>query len=83
MRSLSLDDPELTLADLMRRWPETLPVFIARGMLCVGCYIGPFQTIRDACIEYAVDRQTLLAELRAAIRLGVGPAGQVGVAQQP
>ena len=53
MRSLSLDDSELTLADLMRRWPETLPVFIARGMLCVGCNIGLFHTIRDACIEYA------------------------------
>jgi hybrid cluster-associated redox disulfide protein len=59
-----LEDPDLPIADLLRRWPETMPVFIARGMLCVGCMVGPFHTIDDACSEYGIDPIFTAPELR-------------------
>jgi hybrid cluster-associated redox disulfide protein len=82
MCDLHPEDPDLPIADLLRRWPETMSVFIARGMLCVGCMIGPYHTIDDACIEYGIDPERLLAELRDAIMAAAAPKAQAGVAEQ-
>ena len=63
MRRTRLDDPDLPLADLMTEWPQTIPVFLRHGMLCVGCLISPFHTVTDACAEYHLDEKAFLAEL--------------------
>lgn len=67
MRGCVLDDPDLSLSDLMARWPQTMGVFLSHGMLCVGCLIAPFHTITDACAEYHLDEDGFIAELCAAI----------------
>ncbi|WP_323782772.1 DUF1858 domain-containing protein [Leisingera sp.] len=64
-----MDDPDLPLADLMMHWPDTIQVFLRHKMLCVGCLIGPFHTIADACAEYSLDECDFLAELREAAGL--------------
>lgn len=50
--------------DVMRRWPATIRVFLDYRMRCVGCPIGCFHTIDDACREHGADRETFLADLR-------------------
>ncbi|MFD0860523.1 DUF1858 domain-containing protein [Roseovarius aquimarinus] len=67
MSAPQLDDPDLPLADLMKYWPQTLPVFIRHGMLCVGCLIAPFHTVLDACVEYGLDEARFRAELFDAV----------------
>jgi len=62
-----LDDPDLPLSDLMAHWPQTVPVFLRHGMMCVGCLVTPFHTITDACLEYRLDEDVFLAELKAVI----------------
>ncbi|UWR22125.1 DUF1858 domain-containing protein [Sulfitobacter sp. S190] len=69
MRRVHLDDPDLPLADLMTEWPQTIPVFAKHNMLCVGCLIGPFHTVTDACAEYNLDRETFIGELMQAAGL--------------
>ncbi len=59
-----LDDPDLSLKDMMSFWPATIGVFARHKMLCVGCMIGPFHTLLDACAEYHLDHASLLKELR-------------------
>ena len=63
MRDMILDNPDMSLADLMTRWPETIPVFLRHKMLCVGCLISPFHTIVDACREHDLDEHSFVAEL--------------------
>ncbi|TDT77050.1 hybrid cluster-associated redox disulfide protein [Litoreibacter halocynthiae] len=65
------DDPDLPLQDLMSRWPQTIEVFLRHKMLCVGCMIAPFHAVMDACIEYHLDYDTFIDELRAVIETGV------------
>jgi len=69
MNKLNLEDPDLPLADLMTQWPQTIPVFIRHRMLCVGCLIGPFHTIADACAEYDLNKEDFMAELKLATDL--------------
>jgi hybrid cluster-associated redox disulfide protein len=52
---------------IMRRWPATIAVMLRHGMLCVGCPIGAFHTVPDACLEHGVDEDTFVRELHAAI----------------
>lgn len=59
----SIDDPDLTLSDLMDAYPGTVAVFMRHGMICVGCLIGPFHTVADACAEYGLDEAAFRDEL--------------------
>lgn len=69
MHTLKLDDPDLPLSEMMANWPQTIPVFMRHKMLCVGCLIGPFHTIVEACAEYHLDQDVFMAELMAAAGL--------------
>jgi len=53
--------------DVMRQWPETIRVFLNHKMRCVGCPIGCFHTVDDACREHGADPALFLTDLRAAV----------------
>lgn len=55
------DDP---VDDIMRAAPDTIRVFLAFGMACVGCPIATFHTVDDACREHDVDRDEFLVALK-------------------
>lgn len=63
-----LTDPDLPLEDLMTLWPETIAVFVRHKMLCVGCMIGPFHTVHDACREYHLNEDSFMWELLQAAK---------------
>lgn len=60
-------DPDMPVDEIMRRWPQTIRVMIRHKMLCVGCPIGLFHTVTDACEEHGVDEDDFVEELLAAI----------------
>lgn len=63
------DDPDLPLSRLFAEWPEMVPVFLEKQMLCPGCPVAPFHAITDACEEYGLEEEGFRAELRLAARL--------------
>ncbi len=75
MRRPALDDLDLELNVLMNNWPETISVFLRHHMLCVGCTIGPFHTVIDACREYDLDEEAFRKELRYAVSQRRGRSG--------
>lgn len=62
--------PDMIVDDVMRRWPETIRVLVHRRMLCVGCPIGMFHTVSEACREHGVPEREFLMELEAALTGG-------------
>lgn len=67
MKSVRQDFMDRTLPEIMTAWPQTIQVFLRHGMHCVGCRVGPFHTISDACHEYHLDEAEFLRELETAI----------------
>ncbi|WP_415157209.1 DUF1858 domain-containing protein [Maritalea sp.] len=61
-------EPNLSLDEIMQRWPNSIAVFLKHKMICVGCPISGFHTIKDACREYQLDQNTFLVELNFALR---------------
>lgn len=64
-------DPDMTVDEIMRRWPATIRVFIRHRMLCVGCPIGVFHTVRDACRAHDLAEDPFSQELLAAMESDV------------
>ena len=58
--------PDMTVDQVMKRWPASMRVFLDFGMGCVGCPIAAFHSVDEACREHRVDGHALLASLRSA-----------------
>jgi len=63
-------DSHTPVDEVMRKWPQTIAAFLKYRMLCVGCPIGPFHTVADACREHRVSEPEFLADLQGAVRGG-------------
>jgi hybrid cluster-associated redox disulfide protein len=70
MRPEQLPHAAMLIDDVMRTWPRTIRVLMRRRMLCIGCPIGVFHTVADACKAHEIDEEDLLGELAAAIGAG-------------
>jgi hybrid cluster-associated redox disulfide protein len=57
----------LLVDDVMRRWPATIPILIRHHMGCIGCPVGTFHTIEDACAAHKISLRDLLPKLQAAM----------------
>ena len=63
MAAIGLED--LTVSEIMTRWPATMRLFIERRLLCVGCPIAPFHTLTDVAREHFADYDNLVAAVSA------------------
>jgi hybrid cluster-associated redox disulfide protein len=81
-RSHQMFDPDLSMDEIMRRWPATIPIIMKHGMLCVGCPIGPFHTISEACGAHGLDEATVTTKLLGVIRAAQAGATCVGDSRQ-
>ena len=61
-------DPDMTVDEIMRRWTRTIAVVARHGMLCIGCPIGAFHTLSDACSEHGIQEDALRRDLLAVMR---------------
>lgn len=61
-------DPDMTVDEIMRRWPATIRVMIRHRMLCIGCPIGIFHTVADACDAHRIEPEAFSRELLEAMR---------------
>lgn len=63
---------ETLLDDLMRTYAFTIPIFIRRKMMCIGCPVVRLHDVRQACREHGIPLEEFLAEVNGAIGRG-GP----------
>jgi hybrid cluster-associated redox disulfide protein len=59
---------ETTVADLLKKFPQTARLFITQKTACVGCYMAGFCTLQDVLETYDLDRDSFLAELNEVIK---------------
>ena len=58
----------LTVAEVMEHWPQTIPAFFRHRMACVGCPIASFETLADVAAIYNLDLNRFLNELEQTIQ---------------
>ena len=57
----------LTAAEVMQRWPATVPVFIRHCLACVGCPFASFETLADIPAIYGLPPDDFMRELQQTI----------------
>ncbi|MER9775151.1 DUF1858 domain-containing protein [Mesorhizobium sp. M0220] len=68
MKQRSSINPDMVVDEIMRKWPVTVAVMLAYRMLCVGCPIGAFHTVAEACREHGIDETRFILDLESAVR---------------
>jgi hybrid cluster-associated redox disulfide protein len=54
---------EMTITEILTRYPETLPVFESYGLDCYDCQIAEFEQLEHGASVHKIDIDSLLAEL--------------------
>ena len=66
MKKLATTTSEMTVEEVMRRWPSTVRAFLDFRMNCVGCPISTFHSVDEACLEHQVDLEEFRTRIEAA-----------------
>lgn len=59
---------EMTINQILRRYPETLPVFQRHGLDCYDCQIAEFEQLEHGATVHKVDLDKLVTELNNKIK---------------
>lgn len=62
-------DANWTADQVMKTYPETISVFLALKMDCVGCALERFCSLDEVAASYKLSTEFLLAQLSDAIQL--------------
>jgi hybrid cluster-associated redox disulfide protein len=60
--------PDLIVANVLSKWPETIPVFVSHRLGCVGCALASFDTLQDIARIYHLPADRFLEELEKAVQ---------------
>ena len=60
---------DLTVTEVMDRWPQTIPVFFRYRMACVGCPIASFETLAEVAAIYGLDLDCFVSKLQQTIQI--------------
>lgn len=58
---------EMTIEEIIQRYPQTIPVFAHFGLECVGCQIASYEALEHGAGVHHVDVEQLLKELNAVV----------------
>ena len=58
---------DMTINEILRRYPQTLPVFERHGLDCFDCQIADFEQLEHGATVHKVDLPLLLEELNKCI----------------
>ncbi|MCL5957705.1 MAG: DUF1858 domain-containing protein [Chloroflexi bacterium] len=58
---------DMTVDEVVTRYPRTVRTFFKYGLHCVGCHISAYDSIADGARSHSVCVETLLDELNRAI----------------
>ncbi len=58
---------EMTIAEVVQKYPQTVPVFLAHGLMCFGCAIARFENIEQGAMAHGIDVDALMKDLNAAV----------------
>lgn len=59
---------EMTIGEIVQKWPKTVEVFHRYGMSCLGCPATQFENVEQGAIMHGIDIQQLIKELNEAAK---------------
>jgi len=60
-------DKEMKIEDVLRRYPQAVPVFERFGIDCAQCQLSEYENLEHGAKVHGIDLSTLLRELNKAL----------------
>lgn len=57
---------DMSIGEIVEKWPTTVEVFKSHGMGCLGCAIAHFETLEEGANAHGIDLDALLCDLSMA-----------------
>ncbi len=54
---------DMSFGEVLKKYPQTVEVFLKYGMHCVGCVVAMYETIEQGAKAHGIDVKKLLADL--------------------
>ena len=67
---------DMTIGDVVRKYPEAAEVFTSFGLHCVGCHVSPFETIEQGARGHGLDDAAINKMVGEANKLAQALGGQ-------
>jgi len=58
---------EMNIDEVIKKYPETVEIFVKNGFHCIGCAAASFESIEDGAKAHGVDTNKLVKELNEVI----------------
>ena len=58
-----MDTDQLTVEEILKKWPQTFSIFKNRNTGCIGCFLQRFCTLQDVAETYGVSLQEMKRDL--------------------
>lgn len=59
MTEKELIKKEMTIGEVVQRFPSTADVFMSYGLHCVGCHVSAFETLEQGAAGHGMDAETI------------------------
>jgi hybrid cluster-associated redox disulfide protein len=68
MMKKQLITKEMSIAEVISRYPETIPVLMKTGMHCLGCPMAMQETLEEGLSAHGLDADKIIEELNKSIK---------------
>jgi hybrid cluster-associated redox disulfide protein len=58
---------EMSIAEVVQQYPQTIEVFLRHGLMCFGCAIARFENIEQGAMAHGINVPALVTDLNAAV----------------
>lgn len=59
---------EMSIGEVVKNYPQTVPVFKIHGMGCFGCAVARYENIAEGAAAHGIDVETLVRDLNEAVK---------------
>jgi hybrid cluster-associated redox disulfide protein len=60
-------DIQLTVEEVLQRWPQVFSVFMKNKTKCPGCFMQHFCTLKDVAQTYQISSKKLIDEIERVV----------------
>ncbi len=57
LTSNSYVNADMSLGEIIEKYPETIPVLLKHGLHCIGCHVASWETLRDGLMAHGMDEK--------------------------
>jgi len=58
---------DMPIGEVVQKYPETIPVFLQHGLMCLGCAVAGFEDIERGAIAHGIDVNALVKDLNETV----------------